>query len=635
MRAYSTIRNIIPPLCFALGFLVACGPKPVPQNGQKTPPKKPVSAQKGERFSLTVDANVIDRVQLVGDFKAKQPIELKQRKPGYFVGAVPGLKTGQMVRYQFRVHRKDLGKWLLVSDPMARQLDASTKRMSVRFVGNDVPAKPLALKKARRFQDLMIYELCPREFSGPGLRYGPQDELPSGQGPKAQFGNAFAKLTETIEKGYFNKLGVNAIELMPVFAQGWYRAKDGKLKRPPWGYQAMSWYAINGDFGTAHDFAKLVAAAHKKGLAVLVDVSLEHGYGGKENGLITDLFPSWRQPKPKNPWGLLELKLDDQRTIDFLVAGLRRLLVDYDVDGIRFDWTDKVPAKHWKKVIARIRSFKKGAILVSENPRPDLLTKAGFDGVWDFFFQWEAPLLLRQAYRNWDGFAGRLVDTQDKLVENIRARGFSPHGAMTMDGVGDKAPGAVRYIESHDLPRIARDKIRWQTGGNQLLDYNGDKKVPDILGNGSRAKSRLAATLLLTLPGAVMLLQGQEFGARDDLTWSYDPLNWKDQDKKTFEHYAALLKLRATHPELRSLDLRIIKSDTKRHTLVYSRGTDPKKTDDDRFVVVLNFGPKAVRVRPRLPKAGLWIDVLGKKRYRGRRPTLRLPHAGFALLAAR
>ncbi|MBW2732534.1 MAG: alpha amylase C-terminal domain-containing protein [Deltaproteobacteria bacterium] len=448
-------------------------------------------------------------------------------------------------------------------------------------------------------------------------------------------GKVFTHLKARIESGYFQKLGVNAIELMPIFAQGWRRdKKTGAMKRPPWGYQAISWYALNGDFGSAADFTALVDTAHARGIAIFVDVSLEHGYGGEANGLLTDLFPSWRETKPKNPWGLLELSMKDARTRAFLLGGLKRLLVDLGVDGIRFDWTDKVSTPHWKAVVAEVRRFKPEAILISENPRLDLLTKADFDGVWDFFFQWEAPLLLREIFSNWDGFSKRMVSTQAKLVENLLGSAYPPRGAKHIEGLdARKPPKVVRYIESHDLARIARPRVRFQHGGDHFFDVDGDGKKPDWLEGGSTAKSRLGATLLAMLPGAIMLFSGQEHGAADALIWAYDPIDEKKAHSATLAHYRKMLRLRSTRPELRSNDLRLIFSDEKRHLLAFSRGTDAARRDDDRAVVVLNFGAGAHKgVEVELPLAATWVDVISGKRYTAKRVRLDLDHAGYAVL---
>ena len=569
---------------------------------------------------------------------------MRRDAPGVFVLTLDDLPAETPLRYRYRVHRVDTNRWITVTDPRAWQLDASPDRWALRFVGQGAPKKPRPLRRRVALADQVIYELCPREVVPRDTLYANLHTTRS----RPAVGEVFRHITAQIRSGYYNRLGITTLELMPILASGWQAQKKRNRqknaatsqrrppRRTPWGYQALSWYAVNGDFGTAADLTRLIDAAHARGLAVLADFSLEHGYGGKLHGLVTDLWPAWRVAHPQNPWGLLELNLDDAAARRFVLGALRRLLVDLGFDGLRLDWTEKLPTSRWKSILAAVRRFAPTALLISENPGLPLVTEAGFDATWDFFFQWEAPLLLRRVYRNWDGVQKRLVDTQDKLVENLRARAYPPTGARAIAGLDVHAsPPVIRYLESHDLPRLARPRVPWQHGGDRLLDVDGDGKTPDWIAHGSPAISRLGATLLFTLPGAIMIFQGQEVGAKDALTWDYDPLSPR-RDLATLARYRKLLHLRATHRALRSNDLRILLSDSARHVLAYSRGIDPKRRDDDRFVVVLNFADKALHgIALRLPQGGIWIDLLSGRHYRGPTCHIDLPVAGSALLMRR
>ena len=110
----------------------------------------------------------------------------------------------------------------------------------------------------------------------------------------------------------------------------------------------------------------------------------------------------------------------------------------------------------------------------------------------------------------YDGFVGSIVNSQMKLEEIVTSYVYAPWGPHKP---------ILRFTESHDTPRVARQTVVAQHGGglHGWFDVNGDGVVPDTLYNGSTAKSKLGAVLLLTLPGPVMLFQGQEFGAEGDL----------------------------------------------------------------------------------------------------------------------
>ena len=384
-------------------------------------------------FTLEADPAVVDQVEFV---RRGLPIAYRamaQVGPGkwiYRMGFTYGSR-GHRIRYWFRVHRKDLGRWIKISDPRARLLDASVERASLFHVRQDKLTPPPPLKKMPRVRDLIIYELCPREFVSSATPYAHPARAPNARGP----GKVFKKITKKIRSGYFNRLGVNALQLMPITASGWTTHKRKTPERDPWGYIPISWYALNGDYGSPRDLVELVTAAHARDIAV-------------------------------------------------------------------------------------------------------------------------------------------------------------------------------------------------------LLDMDGDGKTPDLLCNGGQQTSRLGAVLLATVPGAVMIFAGQEHGAADDLKWAHDPLNWQAADRVTLAHYRRLLNLRKDTPALRSDDLRVLVNDTGRHLLIYSRGRDARRADDDTVVVALNFGDRALAgVEVELPSKGAWRDLLtGKALPAGRSQKVNLPASGWAVL---
>jgi 1,4-alpha-glucan branching enzyme len=599
-------------LLIVAASLVACAPTVV----------RPTAPLVSEMIEVDADPTAIDRVLLVGELPGA-PLPMAVVAPGRWRRRVDGLVAGRSYRYELRVHRRDLDRWLVVSDPRAWLLDASRDRQAVLRAGTPAPPRPPSLPRLPAVRDLVIYELCPRELVAADLPFAHPTRDPRAAGP----GRVLRAVTARVRSGYFERLGVNALELMPIVASAWTRRTvDGRsvYERDPWGYSALSWYALNGDLGSPEDLAELVSEAHRHGLAVLLDYSLDHGYGGTTHGLLTDLQPRWRKPRPQNRWRLLELELDRPAARAFVIDALRRFLVDYNIDGLRLDWTENVPWPTWRDLVREVRRLKPGVVLISENPLRDLVARAGFDSTWDFFFHWEAPLLLRHVYTHFDGLSRAQVDTQAKLVENLttwKRSEWAPPGPL------------VRYLESHDLPRLARPIVRWQAGGDQLLDLDGDGRTPDWIAGGGQTASRLGAVLLTTIPGAIMLFAGQEFGAADALVWRHDPLDWSAFNARTFARYQLLLGLRRRLPELRSDDLRVLLSDSSRHLLAYSRGMNPQRSDDDTVVVVLNLGPTALAdVEIALPVAGAWRDALTGRRVQGATARLDLPPDDAVLL---
>jgi cyclomaltodextrinase / maltogenic alpha-amylase / neopullulanase len=112
-------------------------------------------------------------------------------------------------------------------------------------------------------------------------------------------------------------------------------------------------------------------------------------------------------------------------------------------------------------------------------------------------------------------------------------------------------------------------------------------------------RTRLAATMLLTLPGLPLLYTGDEVGAEFEPYDEGPVLSWTDAHDLD-EHYARLMDLRRDHPELRSESLGFLETSHADHVLAYVWAGE--KREDD-IVVLLNYQPTAVRAT--LPASAL------------------------------
>lgn len=108
-------------------------------------------------------------------------------------------------------------------------------------------------------------------------------------GPLRGFmGGDLAGITEKIKDGYFTDLGINAIWFTPVVEQVHGDTDEGTGNTYAYhGYWAKDWTALDPNFGTRDELAELVAAAHAKGIRILMDVVLNH------TGPVTGEDPAW------------------------------------------------------------------------------------------------------------------------------------------------------------------------------------------------------------------------------------------------------------------------------------------------------------------------------------------------------
>ncbi len=95
-------------------------------------------------------------------------------------------------------------------------------------------------------------------------------------------------ITQKIEEGYFNDLGINAIWFTPVVEQIHDSVDEGTGNTYAYhGYWAKDWTALDPNFGTKEDLAEMVQKAHKKGIRVVLDVVINH------TGPVTPKDPLW------------------------------------------------------------------------------------------------------------------------------------------------------------------------------------------------------------------------------------------------------------------------------------------------------------------------------------------------------
>lgn len=95
-------------------------------------------------------------------------------------------------------------------------------------------------------------------------------------------------ITQKINEGYFNDLGINAIWMTPVVEQIHGATDEGTGNTYGYhGYWTKDWTAIDPNFGTREDLKALVDAAHSKGIRILLDAVINH------TGPVTEKDPQW------------------------------------------------------------------------------------------------------------------------------------------------------------------------------------------------------------------------------------------------------------------------------------------------------------------------------------------------------
>lgn len=420
--------------------------------------------------SFTVWAPLKKEVELVLHKAGVHP--MTKDHLGYWHCQITGLLDGS--RYYYRL---DQDKKL--PDPASRfQPDGVHGPSAVvqdSFSWQDQTWKGLALG------DMIIYELHVGTFTS-----------------ARNFDGVISKLP------YLKKLGVNAIELMPLSQFPGDRN---------WGYDGVFPFAVQNSYGGPEGLKKLVNAAHLSGIAVILDVVYNHQ--GPEGNYLGEYGPYFTD-KYKTGWGQA-VNFDDawcDGVRNFYWQNALMWLDEFHVDGLRLDAVHAIwdfSANHFiERLSAEVKALEKSGgrkkVLIAEfdlnNPRyilPPEKGGYGLDGQWiDEFHHALHSLITGEVDGYYEDFgetehlAKSLKDsyvyTGQFSLHRKKLFGKEPHGT-TFDQF-------VVFMQNHD-----------QVGNRMLGDRLSSSVNPEGL--------KLAAAAYLLSPGVPMLFMGEEYGERN------------------------------------------------------------------------------------------------------------------------
>lgn len=354
-------------------------------------------------------------------------------------------------------------------------------------------------------EDLIIYELLIRDFT---------EE------------RTFEAVIDRLD--YLQELGINALQLMPVMEF------EGNLS---WGYNPAFLFAVDKYYGTELNLKTLINEAHKRGMAVIFDIVLNHHFG--QNSLVR-LYNSglYGAPTAQNPWFNTTAKhpfnvgydmnhesLLTQAYIDRVNA---YWLEEYNIDGYRYDLSKGFTQRNSGGDVGYWGQY--------DQSRINILQRMA-DQVWNV--DPEAYIILEHFGANEEEIV--LSNYGMMLWGNMNGafRGAAKGNSVNLSQLYHEArgwsnPNLVGYMESHDEERVTWD----------LLDKGYSV-------NAAIKRDKLIAPFLLMVPGPKMIWQFGEFGYDEELNndrLGIKPTKWEYLDvpnrKELFDLYKSLVNLR-------------------------------------------------------------------------------------------
>jgi 1,4-alpha-glucan branching enzyme len=523
-------------------------------------------------------------VYVAGDFNQRSTTAnpLASENNGYWSVDIPEAKEGQKYRYLIQSPFIPADSLWWRTDPYCKHVldndgaDGVIVTDQFDWGSNTFNMPP--------WNELVIYELHVASFNRTKNKPG-------------DFSSIIEKL------GILKDLGINVIELMPIFGfPGEYSL----------GYNPAFPFDIESNYGEPGEFKNFVKKAHEFGIAVILDVVYNH-FGGGELDYSLRRFDGWNQNNgdgiyfyndrrvqtafgPRPDYGRGEVR-------QYIRDNALMWLEEYQIDGLRFDSTVNIrniegknndPANDipegWSLmqwINNEIDTKMPWKITIAEDLQNNEWINrsagaggAGFDSQWGSFFYYSifnAVVAPTDSDRN-------MYSVRDAILQRFETDAWK----------------RVIYSENHD----------------EVAEINRKVRLPEAIWRGNadswfaRKRSTLAASLVFTSPGIPMIFQGQEFlewGSWSDsgtLDWSK-----KDTFSGIWDLYQSLIRLRRNWYNntrgLRGQHVNVHHVNNNDKVIAFHRWDNGGPGDD--VVVIVNMGDRSYdSYSLGFPSGGTW-----------------------------
>jgi maltooligosyltrehalose trehalohydrolase len=309
---------------------------------------------------------------------------------------------------------------------------------------------------------------------------------------------SFAGVVERLD--HLRALGVTAIELMPV----------AEFPGPRnWGYDGVHLYAPHQAYGGPQGMKRLVDAAHRAGLAVVLDVVYNHV--GPEGNYLGQFGPYFTE-RYRTPWGPA-VNFDGAGSDDvrrFFIDNALYWLTEYHVDGLRLDAVHGIfdfGARHILEELGaafhdEARRLGRRAWVIAESDLNDVrVTRPPAAGGWGLDAQWSDDLHHALHVSVTGNRRGYFED-----FHGVRQLGKALTAGFVYDGVHSVHRGRRHGSDASHEP--GERFVVFTQNHDQIANGAQGRRLADLTGP---ALERVAATLLLSAPYLPMLFMGQEY----------------------------------------------------------------------------------------------------------------------------
>jgi len=394
----------------------------------------------------------------------------------------------------------------------------------------------------------------------------------------------YAGLAHPAAIEHLTRLGVTAVELMPVhhFVDPWHLVEKGL--RNYWGYDTIAYFAPEARYSSAgshgaqvREFKAMVRALHRAGLEVILDVVYNHTGEGNHlgptlsfRGIDNRAYYKVSDEDPRHYWDVTgtgnTLNVRQPQTLQLIMDSLRYWVTEMHVDGFRFDLAAALARQFYD--VDRLSAF---FDIIHQDPvlsqvkliaEPWDVGPGGYQ-VGNFPVRWA----------EWNGrYRDTVRDYWRAQTRGVSDLAYRLTGSSDLyQGDGRRPWASINFVTAHDgftlRDLVSYDQKHNQANGEDNRDGSDDNRswnhgvegeTDDAQVRELRARQRrnLLATVLIS-QGCPMILGGDEIGRTqrgnnnaycqdNEIAW----LDWQDVDDSMLRFTRRVIRLRREHPVL-------------------------------------------------------------------------------------
>ncbi|WP_323026680.1 alpha-amylase family glycosyl hydrolase [Gelidibacter japonicus] len=470
-------------------------------------------------------------------------------------------------------------------------------------------------------EDLVIYEVLIRDFGS---------------------NRNFQDLIDRMD--YFKNLNINAIELLPVME---FEGNES------WGYNTSFHMALDKFYGTENKFKEFIDVCHQNGIAVILDVALNHAFGRNPMVRMWMNDPDgdgWGDPSTENPYFNTtprhsynvgsDFNHSNPRTKEYVKRVVKHWIEEFKIDGFRWDLT--------KGFTQNCTANDEGCTNAYQADRVAVL-KEYADYSWSLdpthyvIFEHLGSENEEKEWANYryDEGKGVMMWGNMNYAYNELTMGYT----SDISGIGHKSrpqfqgPRVIGYAESHDEERLMYKNLMYGNSTNSSHD------VKDL----NTALSRMSAlgAVTLTVPGPKMIWHFGDLGMENSIFTCNDgsvndpsgndgdcKLDTKPQPQwtgnwladtnrnKIYNDWARMIQLKTNEPVFKGDYIMTTDNLTPSIEIFDSALSD---SDLNKVIVLANFDVISQTMNTTIPTGQTWYDLMdatGNTTYSGATVTI-------------